>query len=104
GDLSPEDLSGGRGSFANPGAASRAEIVKCRAGRPKRQNVRPREIDNMNVVANTCSIGRLVISAVNLDIRFLAQRNLEHIRDQMCLLPMIFTEIFSSARCIELTQ
>src|SRR5207302_7073636 len=88
-DLSPGDLAAGRDHLPNTGAASCAEVVESARSCAKRQNVRTRKIDNMDVVANTRSIGRFVISAVNFKIRFLGQRDLQHGGNQMCLRPKI---------------
>src|SRR5438876_564183 len=103
-DLSPGDFAAGRNHLPNTGAASCAEVVESAGSCAKRQNVRAREIDNMNVVADTCSVGRLVISAVNFNIWCLAQRDLQHCGNQMCLRPMIFAELPGSAGGIEVTQ
>jgi hypothetical protein len=72
----PGDFAAGRDYFANTGAASRAEVIEGAVGCAKRQDVCPRQIHNVDVVANTCSVGCLVISAVNFDIRFLPSATL----------------------------
>src|SRR6266536_2287300 len=66
-DLSPGDFAAGRDYLPNTGAASCAEVVESAGSRAKRQNVRARKINNMNVVTNTCSVGRRIISAVNFN-------------------------------------
>ena len=58
----------------------------------------------MNVVANTRSVGCLVIRAVNFKIRFFAQRDLQHCGNQMCLRSMIFAELLCGARGVEIAQ
>src|SRR5256885_8488230 len=103
-DLSPGDLAAGRDHLPNTGAASCTEVVESAGSCAKRQNVRTRKIDNMDVVANTRSIGRFVISTVNFKIRFLAQRDLQHGGNQMCLRPMIFAELLGRARGVEIAQ
>src|SRR5437867_12634934 len=57
-DLSSGDFAAGRDYLPNTRAASRAEVVESAGGCAKRQNVRAREIDNMNVVTNTRPVGR----------------------------------------------
>ena len=104
GDLSSADFNASLDYFANAGAASRTEVVKSTARCAKRQDVCSRKVNDMDVVANTCSIWRLVIGAVNFDIRLSAQRNLKHFGDQMCFLAMIFTEVLSRTGCVEVTQ
>src|SRR4029077_8346955 len=104
GDLSSGDFSANLDYFANGGAAAGAEVVKCAGRRAKRQDVCSRKVNDMDVVANTCSICRLVIGAVNFDIRFSAKRDLKHVGDQMCLLTMIFPEALSRTSCVEVAQ
>src|SRR6266511_2959074 len=79
-DLSPGDFAAGRDYLPNTGAASCAEVVESAGSRAKRQNVRARKINNMNVVTNTCSVGRRIISAVYFIIRYFATPALHHPR------------------------
>src|SRR4029077_17094896 len=77
-DLSPGDFATRRNSLLNTGAAASAKVVEAAGGRAKRQNVRVRKIDDMNVVANACSIGRLVIGPVDFEIGSLTEPYLQH--------------------------
>ena len=62
------------------------------------------KIDDMDVIANTCAVGRLIVGSVNFDIRALTERDLQHGGNQMCLRPMIFAEVLRGAGRIEVTQ
>ena len=66
--------------------------------------MRARKIDNVDVVADTCAVGRLIIGSVNFDVRALTKRDLQHIRNQVCFGPMIFAEVLRGAGRIEVTQ
>src|SRR6266542_336519 len=103
-DLSPGDFAASRDYLPNTRAASRAEVIESAGGCAKRQNVRAREIDNMNVVTNTRPVGRLIISAVNFNIRYFAKRDLQHRGNQMRLRPMIFAEVLCGAGRVEVAQ
>src|SRR5882724_409336 len=103
-DLPAGDLTAGGDYLPYAGAASRAEIVESAGGCAKSQNMCLCEIDDMNVVANTCSVGRVVIRAVNFEIRSLAQRDLQHGGNQMCFGAMILAEVLCSTRGVEVAQ
>ena len=103
-DLSSGDLAASRNHLPNTRAASGAEVIESAGRCAKRQNMRLRKIDNMDVVADTCSVGRLIIGAVNFKIRSLAQRDLQHGRNQMCLRPMIFAELLCGTSSVEVAQ
>src|SRR5438309_9642368 len=59
-DFLPGDFAAGRDYLSNTAAASSAEIVESAGGCAESQNVCKRKIHNMNVVANTCAVGRLI--------------------------------------------
>ena len=59
--------------FAHAGAAAGAEIVKSALRRLEREDVRVRQIEDVNVIANAGAVGRFVIGPVNFDVRFLSQ-------------------------------
>ena len=40
------------------------------------------KIEDVNVIANAGAIRRLVIGAVNFDVRLLAERDLQHVRNE----------------------
>ena len=82
-DLSPGDFAAGGNHFTNAGAAAGAKIVKFALGRAQSQNVRPRKIDNVDVVANAGAVRGLIIGAVNFHVRFLTERDFEHVWNQM---------------------
>ena len=90
--------------FAHTRAAAGAEIVKGTLLRFERQDMRARQIENVNVVANAGAIRCVVIGAVNFNMRFFAERDLQHIRDEMRLAAMVFAKFCRRAGGIEIAQ
>ena len=78
-DLSPGDFATRGDHVTNAGAAACAKIVKFALGCVQSQNMRSREIENVNVVANTGAIQSFIIRPVNFYVWLLAKRNLEHV-------------------------
>src|SRR5260370_23723385 len=103
-DLAASDFAASRDYLLNTGAASSAKIVEAAGCGTERQNVSMRKIDDMNVVANTCSVACLIISAINFEIRSLPDSDLEHVGNQVCLRAMIFAEVLCSPCRVEVTQ
>src|SRR2546425_8472772 len=77
-DLPARDFATGRDYLPNAGAAARAEVIESAAGCAKSKNMRVCKIDNMNVITNACSVGRLIVGSVNFDIWALTERDLQH--------------------------
>ena len=57
-----------------------------------------REIEDVDVVANAGAVGRFVVGAEDFDVRLLAERDFEDIRDEVRLDAVIFAEIVRCAR------
>ena len=53
--------------FSNAGTAACAEVVTSAPGCAEGQNVRLGEVKDVNVVADTCPVRRIVISSINFD-------------------------------------
>ena len=66
--------------------------------------MRPRKIDNVDVVANARTVGRLIIGAENFYVRLLTERDFEHVGNQMCLKPVIFPKFAGRSGGVEITQ
>src|SRR6266567_4700353 len=62
-----------------------AQIEKAVLARRHGENMGPGQINNMKVVADTRSVGGRIIRAKDLAVRHLAERDPEHIRDQVRL-------------------
>src|SRR6516164_10424542 len=90
--------------FSNARTATSAEVVITAGGFAESQNMRLGQIEDVNVIANTGSIRRVVISSVNFDVRSFTQRHLQHSRNQMRLRPMVFTKSLRCAGGIEVAQ
>ena len=70
----------------------------------ERQDVRLREIDDVDVIANAGAVGRRIIGAVNFALRRLAERDFEHVRDQMRFDAMMFAKFLARAGGVEITE
>ena len=92
--LRPVTFLRGLDHFAHARAAAGAEIVEFTFRRVEREDVRPGKIDNVNVIADAGAIRRVVIGPVNFDVRLLAERNFEHVRNEMGFDAMVFAEFF----------
>src|SRR3954470_3029566 len=100
-DLSSRDFATGVNDLSDTGAASSAEVIESAGGGSESQDVRVREVDNVNVISNTGSIGCIVIRSVNLDAWALAERHPHHGGNQMRLRPVIFAEVLGGAGGVE---
>ena len=97
-------LAAGIDDFAHAGTSARAEIVKITLPRIERENVRARQIQDVDVVANAGAVRSLVIRPINLHVRLLPKRDFQDIRNEMGLEPVIFAKIFRRAGRIEVTK
>ena len=75
-NFSSSDFAAGFDYFSNARTATRAEVVTTGGGFAESQNMRLGEIEDVNVIANTGSIRRVVIGSVNFDIRSFTERYL----------------------------
>ena len=91
-DVTAGDLFAGLDDFANGGAAAGAEVVEIALRRAEREDVGLCEVEDVDVVAYAGAIGRFVIGAVDFDMVFLAECDLEDIRDQVGLDAVVFAE------------
>ena len=58
----------------------------------------------MDVVPDAGAVLRIVIRAVDFYVRFLAERDLQDIGNQMGFDAVLFAELFRGAGCVEITQ
>src|SRR2546423_10041385 len=104
GDFVPADLPARFDDCADAGPASGAEIVELTLRRFQSEDVGLGQIADVNVVADTGAVGRVVIGSVNFDVRLLSERNLQDIRDQVRLDAMFLAEPLRTAGGIEITE
>src|SRR5262249_10137098 len=90
--------------FSNARTAAGAEVVTAAGGFAQSQNMRVGEIEDVNVIANTGSIRRVVVGSVNFDLRFFTKRHLQHSRNEMRLRSMVFAKFHGRAGGIEVAQ
>src|SRR4029077_2838119 len=90
--------------FSNARTAACAEVVTAGGRFAESQNMRVGEIEDVNVIANTGSIRRVVVGSVNFDVRFFTERHLQHSGNEMRLRSMVFAKSLGSAGGIEVAE
>src|SRR6266487_4451247 len=103
-DFSSGDFAARFDHFSYARTPTRAEIVAAARGFAESQNMRIREIEDVNVIANTGSIRRVVVGSVNVDVWFFSERHLQHSRNEMRLRSMVFAKSLGCAGGIEVAQ
>src|SRR6185369_11336230 len=90
--------------FADRVTLAVAQIEETAPARSHGENVRPGQINDVNVIAHTRAVGRRVIRAKNLAVRRMAERDPEHVWNQMRLEAMMLAELFACAGGIEVAK
>ena len=67
--------------LAHTRTATGAEVIKCARWRRQCKNMRIRQIDDVDVIANAGAVGRIVIGPENFDMFLVSQRHFQNIRD-----------------------
>ena len=75
-----------------------------RSQRLQRQKMSRGQIDYVNVIADAGAVARGIIGAENGNRFSLAQRSLQHQRNQVRFRLMCLSQIIRSARCIEISE
>src|SRR5439155_21179283 len=103
-DGSAGDLLAQLDDFADRRTFAVAQIEKAVPARAHGENVRAGQINDVNVIADTRAVGRRVIRAKELAMRRLAERNPEHVGDQVRLDAMMLAEPFAGTGCVEVAK
>jgi len=103
-DFSSSDFAARFDHFSYARTATRAEVVTAAGGFAESQNMRVGEIEDVNVIANTGPIRRVVVGAVNFEVRFFTERHLQHSRNEVRLRSMVFAKFLGCAGGIEVAQ
>src|SRR5205814_9591534 len=103
-DLSSGEFPASRDDFTNTRAATGPQIVEFTFGCAQSENMCARQIDDVNIVANTGAVRSFIIVAVNFRVPFLIERDLKHVWDQVRLDPVIFAETPRCTGRIEITE
>src|SRR5262249_35857618 len=103
-DFSPGDFAAGLAPFSTAATAASTEIVASAARCAESQNVRLGKIKDVNVVANTCSVGGVVVGSINFDVRPPTERCLQHSRNEMRLRPVVFAKFLRCTGGVEIAQ
>src|SRR5947208_16520253 len=90
--------------FADRVTLAVAQVEKAVPARSHGENMRPGQINDVNVIADTRAVGRRVIHAKNLAARRLAERDPEHVRNQVRLEAMMLAEPFACASGVEIAK
>ncbi len=70
----------------------------------ERENVRRRQVLDVDVVTDRGAVGRLVVGPIHLDVRGVADRRPQHVRDQMCLGVVVLPGIAACSCDVEVAQ
>src|SRR5439155_13995436 len=89
------DFFASRNDLPHRVAIAVAEIVEALLARRETEDVRLREVQDVDVVTDASAVGCRVIRAVNLDARRLAERHFEDIRDEVRLQAMMLAEFLA---------
>src|SRR5437016_3311216 len=81
-----------------------AEVVKAVIAGREAQNMRVRQINDVDVIPNARAVRRRVIRPINLAMPGLAQRHLQHIGYQVGLGTVMLTELLARARGIKVAK
>src|SRR4029453_2986536 len=102
--FSSSDFGAGFDHFSNARTTTSAEVVTAAGGFAESQNMRVGEIEDVNVIANTGSIWRVVVGSVNFDVRSFSESHLQHSWNEMRLRSMVFAKSLGCAGGIEVAQ
>ena len=92
------------GMTAARNSRRRCPDLKAALARPRAEDVRLRQVDDVDVIADAGAVGRRIIRAENIALRFLAERDLKHVRNEMRLDAMMFAEFFARAGGVEIAE
>ena len=85
-------------------AVAVAQIVKALLARSEGEDVRLREVNDVDVIADAGAVGRGIIGAVNFALCGLAKRDLEDVGDEMSFDAVMFAEFFAGAGGVEIAE
>src|SRR4029077_4070359 len=80
------------------------EIVTAACGFAESQNMSVGEIEDVNVIANTGSIRRVVVGSVNFNVRSFTERHLQHSWNEVRFRSMVLAKFLGCAGGIEVAQ
>src|ERR1019366_8119581 len=103
-DFLARDLLAHLNDFLHRIAVAVAEIEETALSGLQAENVRLRQILDVNIITDAGAVGRGVIRAVNLHLRLLAERHEQHVRDEMRLDAVMLAEFFARAGSVEITE
>src|SRR5881409_3201438 len=71
---------------------------------PERKDVRVRQVQDMDVVAQTCTVGRGIIPPKDLDAIASPQRRITQQREEVTLRPVVLSKQLARTRGVEIPQ
>ncbi len=90
--------------LADAGSAPGAEVVAGGFWAAEGEHMGLCEVEDMDVVADTGAVGRGVVGSEDGDVRFLSERDFEHVWDEMGFDAVIFAEAFRGACGVEVAK
>src|ERR1035438_7920340 len=94
-------LLAGADDFPHRIAVAVAEVVEAAPARGEAQEMRLRQVEDMNIIPDAGAIGRGIIRAEDLAVRLLSEGHLQDVRDEMRLDAVMLAEGFAGAGSIE---
>jgi hypothetical protein len=98
------DFFAGGDDFADAGAAAGAEVVEGAALYAEGEDVGLGEVDDVDIVADAGAVRGLVVGAVDFDVRFLAEGDLDDVRDEVGLAAVVFAISDGGAGGVEVAE
>src|ERR1035438_4785244 len=97
-------LLAGADDFPHRIAVAVAEVVETAPARGEAEEMRLRQVEDVDVIADAGAIGRGIIRAVNFAVRLLSEGHLEHVRDEMRLHAVMLPEGCAGAGGVEVAE
>ena len=104
GDFAARDFFADVDDFANAGSASGPEVVAGGFWAAEGEHMGLCEVEDVDVVADTGAVGRGVVGSEDGDVRFLSERDFEHVWDEMGFDAVIFAEAIGGACGVEVAK
>src|ERR1035441_4715750 len=97
-------LLAGADDFPHRIAVAVAEVVEAAPAWGEAEEMRLRQVEDVDVIANAGAVGRGIIRAVNFAVRLLSEGHLEHVGDEMRLRAVMLPEGFAGAGGVEVAE
>src|ERR1035438_2807066 len=94
----------GADDFPHRVAVAVAEVVEAAPAWGEAEEMRLRQVEDMNIIPDAGAIGRGIIRAINFAVRLLSERHLQDVWDKMRLDAVMLAESFAGAGGVEVAE